>query len=500
MSDWSRSRMAVDRWVSVQLLVVAILAGVVGWDAWRPGNVDAGTAVLALCWVNNVAFAVQLHLLRRALGGYLNPVVLMSALLFLFSSGQLVLHSLGLVSADYDLFSRLSLETIRSCCRFIILGFAMYQLGVLVSLRRAGGIWRTSSMDDPACARTDKGILRAGLVLTLVGILPYALFTYQNLYVVLMAGYRAYYAPDAARLSSGIAGLGYLLFAGLVLLVVAGKRPTKQAAIAALVLIATLRLVTGDRGEGFAILLGALLLYVTFIQKMTRASWISAGAASVVLLYATPIVAAIRGSYGQGGNLIQIAGEASTSSPLVGMLSNLGGTLLPLAKVIEVVPLNQEFILGGSYLAALVLFVPSPLRVGLMGRLAYDYVYSSPSHWLMGLLGMNYGPGFTPFAEAFLNFGWWGVMAMFVLGILAARLVSPGVTASRDANLARGLGILAFLLFATAARGSFNYIPAFYFRYVLLPYWLVLLLRDKPTSEHDLASESNTVVHPAGDR
>lgn len=466
-----------DAAIAAQGAVILVLGSVVGWDMWVSRQQDLAQVLLFLCWVNNIAFVLQLALLRRTIGGFWNPIVLSSVFLFLFTSGQLVLHSFGVAYEPFDLFRMLSLTTLRDCIRFVILGFAAYQFGVLLAVRR-GLCWRIAAADAPHDESVDPAAMNVGLLLVLVGVIPYGIYLYTGLSLVMTAGYRAYYALDAARLNSGVVALGYYLLAGLVLIVVGGRPQYKRAAAAAIVIIALARLAAGDRGGGFAMLLSVYLLHATFIARRVKTQIIWGIIMILGLMYAVSVLAAIRGSYAQGLDVLSVvSAELARSNPLTSTLGTLGGTLFPLARVMELVPVSQDFIAGGSYLGAIVLLLPRPFRIGVFSQFSTNPLLASPATWLMGALGMTYGPGFTPFAEGFLNFGWWGLLALCAYGLLMGRLVSPDVKGERDAALARGLGILAFLLLAMASRSSMNYVVTFYVRYVLVPYLLVVLVR-----------------------
>lgn len=461
-------------WQGVLLVVAGVI---VLLDAAGSSPRDAVVAVRTLAWVNSLAFLISLFLLRGSLGGFWNPVVLSSVFVFLFSSGQVMLHAADVPMLTYNLFDRLSLSSIRSALQFLIPGFAAYQLGVLLAVRK-NSIWRAGGSLNSVSACGDKVVERAGLILVLVGIVPYGLFLVNNLTIVRGLGYLAYYQMPGLRLSSAISGLGYYLLAGLALLVVGGSPRAKRIAIAGIVVIAILRLVAGDRGEGFVYLLAAYLLHVSFVGRTRRLTTLSGSALGLLLVYSVSLVGAFRMNLVRsGGSLATLIGGLTPGRAIVSTLENLGGTLLPLVRVMELVPLYQSPVHGGSYLASLILLIPSALRVGVLGDIASRTILSSPPEWLMSTLNMSFGPGFSPFAEAYLNFGWGGIAAMFVYGVILTRLVSPRAGKRTSLSLAKGLGILAFMLFAMASRGSVNFIAAFYLRYVLVPWALVILLR-----------------------
>ena len=45
-------------------------------------------------------------------------------------------------------------------------------------------------------------------------------------------------------------------------------------------------------------------------------------------------------------------------------------------------------------------------------------------NWLQDVLGLDYGPGFSMAAEAYINFGWFGILFMMLLGCFYGWLFS----------------------------------------------------------------------------
>lgn len=80
---------------------------------------------------------------------------------------------------------------------------------------------------------------------------------------------------------------------------------------------------------------------------------------------------------------------------------------------------REGFKLGTTYLFGMTTFIPNILNI--FG--SYSLGRYSLSRWLKNGLGLTWGPGFSMPAEAYINFGWIGVVIGLILGYLLAKFV-----------------------------------------------------------------------------
>jgi oligosaccharide repeat unit polymerase len=182
-----------------------------------------------------------------------------------------------------------------------------------------------------------------------------------------------------------------------------------------------------------------------------------------LVLMAIPAIGLMRQSFGKSA----ATGTAQTETelnPVESTLDTMGGTLFPLVKVMELVPSGTPFVGGATYASSVIRLVPHSLRPGRLAELGSEPLYSSPATWLMKSLGMSYGPGFTPFAEAYLNFGWWGGgLAMFLFGMLFSSLLTVPNAKLSSWPLRMAVALASFALLGFSVRGSFNLVVPFLF-------------------------------------
>lgn len=451
----------------IQFVILVVLLVIIGFIKWYENYSNSTVNLLFFCWLNNIAFLSQIGLNKKMLGNYINPVTLFTIFLFLFSSGQLVLYSLGIEIGDFNIFQRLNEKTLTESIIYIILGFSFYQTGVFCSIKN-NSIDYVKRIEK---SKSSEKVSYVGWLLFALGLIPYLIFLIYNYSVVANSGYSAYYQAETERLSNGLVGIGYYLFSGLIFIVIGGNKNQKRFGIIFLVMIATIRLLSGDRGDGIVFILTAFMLYIFFLKEGKISKWFTF-LLIIALMSLVPTIGVLRNDNGQ--TFLNVLAE---NNIVTSTLTNLGGTLWPLGKIIEIFPDQNSFTMGGSYLTSIFYLVPSFLRIGPIASLTANSLYSSPGNWLMTYLGMSYGPGFTPFAESFMNFGWGGLLIMSFFGFFFGKLLVPKTKNGKVSTFQVGISILTFQLFAMTARGSFNTVLSFYFRYVLIPILLYLLVK-----------------------
>ena len=250
------------------------------------------------------------------------------------------------------------------------------------------------------------------------------------------------------------------------------KETVRKTCFIILLIIVIIYALCGDRGTALSLMLSSYLVYQHYGRKKAIGKPFITILLIIVGLASVSIIENWRMSANRGISFINIVTNSLVNNNILfSTLTNLGGTIYALANVIMLIPSTHEFIIGGSYLASLVLLIPSPLRIGLLGAIDKMEILSSPASWLMNTLGLSYGPGFTPFAEAYLNFGYLGIPFMFILGFFFTKLF----TAEYDElhNTSYCFQIFTFFILAMSARGSFNYVFAFWIRYTLIPLFFI---------------------------
>ena len=451
--------------LSVELLIViAVFVGVYGIVGTAPAQLTI-ESLYRLSWLNNAVLVVQIIVLRKSFGSLTAPVVLYAVFLSLFTSGQLILFSIGVEPSGADVLNREAAYSVARATAFYLTAFTLFCAGCLltneVKRNKPAREGPTPTPDD-----WQRSLLSVGGVCLVVGLVPFLVSNYHNFRVVLTEGYSGYYA-EGARLESPLLSLSYLFITGLVFVGCAGRPRARDAAAGTLVAIALMRLAAGDSGEGMIYLLSGYLLRTQFARSDSGKRIMLVLIFAFALL-AIPAVGLMRQSFGGGTGDLGTA--LQQDNPLETTLGTIGGTLFPLVSVVELVPAAVPYAAGATYLSSVTRLMPEILHAGPLADIAADPLYSSPATWLMNYRGMSYGPGFTPFAEAYLNFGWWaGCLALLLYGVLTALLLRLPNKASTAWPFRTALVLATFALLGFTVRGSFNLVVPFLFWYVFLP-------------------------------
>lgn len=445
--------------LSVVVLTICAVA-YVGSDA----TLSADEKMQQLAMYVVLQLVLQMWIMIRTFRSFLNPPVVFALLLSIFSSGWLILRAFNAQEAPNDVLSRLPTDSLNNAAMFYLVAYAFFGLGMIVVGPKGREVEERTD-DHERELREDarrKALVRVGSVCAWIGVIPFAVINFNNFSVLIDGGYSAYYAPDA-RISNPILALGHYLIVGLVFLGVAADGRRARGALWGLLAIAVLRLLAGDRGEGFIYLLTVAMIWrtQTAAAPVRRLSKLRSGLYLVCGVLLIPAIGSFRQFYGGGTwNLRAVLIE---QNPVVETLRTLGTTLYPLVRVVELVPRSNDYLLGGSYLSGPLRLLPSGLRPDW----ATEPLYSSPANWLRERMDLSYGPGFTPFAEAYLNFGFVvGCFVLFVVGMGSALLlrVSPSASTTRLAIV-----FTTFALAGFAVRGSSNFVAPYLVRFVVIP-------------------------------
>ncbi|WP_404354091.1 O-antigen polysaccharide polymerase Wzy [Exiguobacterium aurantiacum] len=436
-------------------------------------------ALKLIIFLGFLNFVIQIILIKKILKSYMNPLVLFTIFLYLFTAGQTLLFFFNLELGTYNLFERLSHDSIYLALIFHNISMIFFFAGIYFTANKQ----KTKiPFVGYSSSNLREIVFSVGILLCLIGILPFLMTTYTNLSVFLNYGYKGYYQMDGVRVNNFVGGLSYYLYVGLLFMIISANNTVLKRIIFIIIIsIGFLRLGMGDRGDGFVLILTAFMLNSVTQDHVNNAKRSFMTIGLIILLgFLVPIISAYR--HGDLNIIYILLNE----NPLNSTLQNLGATLFPLVKTMELINSNTEIIKGYSYLAAFVFLIPSVFRIGFLGDIMNTNIYVSPAKWLMEITGMSYGPGYTPFAEAYLNFGWFGSILFALFGVFIGLTLSNFNMYKQNKEfqhiLSIGISILTFMFLAMAARGSFNFMIAFYLRYVLFPVFLVLIWYSFETS------------------
>lgn len=406
---------------------------------------DRWSAVLAAGSFGTAVLGARLWLRLDVL----SPALTFLYVLGVFHLGMAVPWALGLGS---DELPRWFFENrLTPALALVVLAFGGYQLGLSAAvIRRPAAARRPrAAFHNTVMYQVGLAVMAAGWVALIwgvrtIGFERMANATYFDVYRLVNT-----YDPRLFTTSLQIAPMGLYLAAAA-----APRNRLVWTSIAGGVWISTIFLI-GFRG--FALVPLATTAAVLAKRGLRPARW-AYPAAAIVLLLAIPAVRGLR----EGRLSERSVEDLLTPSHPLAAVEEMGGSLRPLVHTVDLMA-NEDYRAGTTYLRAAAMVVPN-LSLEWSGDRYLPVEELPPSHWVSRLAApWHYahhgGLGFSAVAEAYMNWGPVGIVAVFAL--LGAGLVwADRLDASRPARLAAWAMVLGPLLWTTRNSAGVLFRPA----------------------------------------
>jgi len=264
----------------------------------------------------------------------------------------------------------------------------------------------------------------AGYLLLVIAALPAFLWIGACVKIALSGGYKALFLAEIGY-GSSIRILMTLLIPSIFLLLIGSRddRKTRLLSVGLILLYSSAFFITGDRSKAIMPLLAYLWIWHIGIQKLSQKFFIVAG--SFLLLVVLPIVQLVRAFEGYSGisfdTLIDILRQIE--NPAKFMLMTMGNSMGAIAHTIHLVPSVHNFGFGETYLRGISTIFPNLFWLEHPGSnfMGGDWFlwHVSPA----SVFSSRRGLGYSIIAEAYYNFGMFGVpFIMLLWGASVAKL------------------------------------------------------------------------------
>lgn len=450
------------------VLALPILADVI-----RPPDSVARLA-MSIVFISVVAFTEMSWI--RSGGSVLAPFSLFVLASATFNGGTALLLVLGDGSAG-QLVAQLGSGPYLTSLYAVTLATAGLGVGAAAAgttarrfIRRVPEL-RFNEEDQRAAA------MAVGLALMLVAAVPAMLQLRTDATTVLSRGYIGLYqdvggATDLASITSFLSGL---LVPGTLFLLASARNSRWRQWLASGVVVAyaAAQMFFGARFAALASLLAYAAVWETAIRPVSR-GWLLGGALAANTLI--PAVRAFRLIAGAArSDLAFLWGVAvAAAGSFTAALAEMGGSQSVNAYVMGLVPSTRPFELGLGYLYAMRFIGPNSLW-------AWQPEYATYSLWLVHQVApitaaAGGGIGFSFIAEAYMNFGWIGVLAIPILvGAAIVTWMNPRADGQVGVLRAAIVGVVLSLMLAWA-RGEVVTLTRSFIWYALAPgaacWWL----------------------------
>lgn len=369
----------------------------------------------------------------------------------LFCLGQVILYSYDIRSfMGANMFTRLSLKLINTASLYTLICIVAFFSGALFVIDRPR---RPASMAELDCYLA--AFRKVGKILLLISFLPFIYSRTSTMLVAQRVGYDAfndYSNYGSSQVFKLVRSVSSLFIIGLFLLLVGYRHNEKKRNLITLFLVvsAVSTLMMGERTGATSLLITVFWYRSSCLPKKRSKKSFSLLIVSVLLLLVFPAVQRLRH---EGiisvSQLSQTVASSGISESLIGSIASVGFSVFPLAKTMEIVPAQENFRYGITYLMALTTVFPN-----LFFEVHPAQKFSALASWLMKRLDMTYGPGYSMPAEAYINFGWFPVPIMLLAGYLIARLLYI-TKSNRDDPLRVFAAMLFFFMNITLPRREF---------------------------------------------
>lgn len=413
--------------------------------------------------------------LRREL---LCPYIFFLMVAFVFMFGQSMLKTLRIPISGRDLHQMYPLTIMLRANLFTVLSLLALHIGSLSFCRVKGRDNSDSSKSFiiDSSSTTYKAISIVGYCLFFISVGPMLIDLYKKVILVNAFGYRILY--EESLMETGLSKWDSLFtqffVPSLICLFLSSRKSKAQRSFAScgMVLYSLVYLYLGGRGKAIIVLVTLILMWHYTVNPIKALRALISALFGVLVLSILPVLRQLRNITGKTLEdyidmfLLSIGNE----NLIVQTLSEMGSSMFPLINVMLLVPDSYPFRFGTSYLYSFTTVIPN---LG-MWKIHPAVSKANLGIWLKDVLGLSYGPGFSFAAEAYINFGWFGIIVLFILGGFYGWFFSL-VDKKQDNPAILVFVFTVFVLVTMITRNSFiGTVRAFL--YVSLPLYIAIML------------------------
>jgi len=471
------------RAINIALIAVVGLAFLFSLAFGRSGDEQIYFAQAGILVVCLFALASWWWIRRTVL----DPYILFLGATTAFNGGGAILQALGLDDSAGTL-SHFSPETRLATVFLVLLSLLSLHFGALTAIR--SGRRRCGPTNDSEC-QAERLLRATGWVLILVGVVPFSMISYQAIQIADASGYIGLYAAEQqTSFSAAPAVLAAAFVPGTLFLTASAGRRLRRAWVPSLLTLIYIcvQLVLGYRSSATLSLAAYMFAFHRSVRAIPKFASIAIGCLLVAVVF--PTIAVTRGSTGSDRQSMGALYRAfsSVDNPAVAAVGEMGGTAQTIAYTMDLVPTTRPFDMGTSYLYGALTALPN-----LFWDVHPSLVHN-PSRWLITTvnpyIAQRFGSlGYSAFAEAYLNFGWFGaVIVPALLGYCLGRLTLWAEGGS-SARVACASAILFFSL--KYARSDITEVVRGVVWYSAVPYFMVIAAQRRGSHRARAGPERN---------
>lgn len=375
---------------------------------------------------STIIFLYEIYQIFKNTGMIFSPIIIFLSSFYLFQTGQLLLLALNI---DFDskyidsliyLLPNVSLFTALSN---IIAGLA----GIMVSLRSN----KTNTLINEINEKKPRFIEKCALfAFACIFIIYFPVVLYEFFHFAIHGGRFA--IREFEETLPSIFGMTKMLFApfGILYLVFSESRILKKIVATLVVIGLILESLCGNRTFGTTGLLA--LMFLPYLSSMNKENRKKAAKKIIILGIGLVLLIVVAGVFRVSGN---IDGVVNNSQSIVTQfVSEVGGSCFPLFTAMNIVPRFEGFLFGKQYIMSFFNgIIPSVFDVtGIIGRLTANwYIFQT---WMDKYYDFSFSIASSLNTEAYINFGWFGLIAIFFICYFICLNLSPNFVVDGKIN------------------------------------------------------------------
>ena len=330
-----------------------------------------------------------------------------------------------------------------------------------------------------------------GYILLVISFIPEIIYNLHIFKAAYLNGYMGIYSNQVSSIFQKILNLREFFLPSVILIIVGDYKNNKaknlkKFLILIIVIDVMIAFYVGSRSDALMQILSIILLFSTLkSNKNSKIAYVKYAVLLFILLIIVNIVRIVRIDSNKNVNsFVNAISNYSESSLIVDTIGELGGTMSTCIETMLLVPSKYEFRHGTTYIYAFTWILPNYLTNNLSAQ-------ASMNNWLDTVRYTGSGWGFSTTAEAYINFGYFGIFMFLIFGFFAGKYFK-GVDSELYYNNP-GEFALSFIIFSKLlifSRIDFlSTLPSILYYYLCIK--ILILLMFKYIKKRSMLNEKN---------
>lgn len=394
---------------------------------------------------------------------------------FCFLSGRNILANIKTLNFNENLFWNFTDNEVIAAQFFTLACLGVFHICSILAIQRKYKSNKINSNRELDITR--KSIYYTGWILLLISIIPVIIDTLYILYITNRYGYLGIYENKIDGILQQILTLKNYFIPSIILLCSyyykINIKKTKCFVFIS-ILYAIILMTSGGRGKEVNILIVAIIMYHIFVTPVKGYKILVLSIVGYIGVSLLSIIQIIRIDGVDYSKMLHILINGNENY-FIKTIYEMGFSIYPILNIMNLVPSIYDYSMGTSYLFSFTTLIPTIFTNGIN----YAEEYSTLSIWLQEALNMSWGPGFSLVAEAFKNFGWYGIFIFIVLGILFSKLFTKINKNTLENNpISFCLGLMSFSFILMLPRQEFLSLVVNISYFVIVPYILLIVVKN----------------------